>query len=175
MATYTTNLNLKKPDGPEAPLIADINNNMDEIDTAYGNLNTKTNTQTVSGVTATMLNCTANLTTNLVRVRSLLGGQMLHIKVTLRGDITAVTGTEYSQIKISGLPSLSGFTLSDAICTMREHEKCFYLDVDTLLVSNFPNDSNSLLIQHQRPGGTAVNLWKTCTGFYVDCNVLLIK
>ena len=41
MASYTTNLNLKKPAGSENVAIGDINNNMDTIDTAYGTLNNK--------------------------------------------------------------------------------------------------------------------------------------
>ena len=39
MASYTTNLNLKKPAGSENVAIGDINGNMDTIDTAYGALN----------------------------------------------------------------------------------------------------------------------------------------
>ena len=39
MATYTTNLNLKKPAGSENVSIGDINNNMDTIDSAVGTLN----------------------------------------------------------------------------------------------------------------------------------------
>ena len=39
MASYTTNLNLKKPAGSENVSIGDINNNMDLIDQAYGTLN----------------------------------------------------------------------------------------------------------------------------------------
>lgn len=41
MASYTTNLNLKKPAGSENVAIGDINNNMDTIDQAYGTLNNK--------------------------------------------------------------------------------------------------------------------------------------
>lgn len=44
MASYTTNLNLKKPAGSENVAIGDINNNMDTIDTAYGTLNSKIDT-----------------------------------------------------------------------------------------------------------------------------------
>ena len=36
MATYTTNLNLKKPEGTESQQIADINDNMDTIDAFVG-------------------------------------------------------------------------------------------------------------------------------------------
>lgn len=43
MASYTTNLNLKKPAGSENVAIGDINNNMDTIDNAYGTLNSKLN------------------------------------------------------------------------------------------------------------------------------------
>ena len=35
MASYTTNLNLKKPTSEESLLVADINNNMDTIDSAF--------------------------------------------------------------------------------------------------------------------------------------------
>lgn len=42
MASYTTNLNLKKPAGSENVAIGDINGNMDTIDSAYGSLNSKT-------------------------------------------------------------------------------------------------------------------------------------
>lgn len=38
MASYTSNLNLKKPSGSENVAIGDINNNMDLIDSAYGEL-----------------------------------------------------------------------------------------------------------------------------------------
>ena len=38
MASYTTNLNLKKPAGSENVAIGDINGNMDTIDTAVGTL-----------------------------------------------------------------------------------------------------------------------------------------
>lgn len=42
MASYTTNLNLKKPAGSENVSIGDINNNMDIIDSAIGDMNTGT-------------------------------------------------------------------------------------------------------------------------------------
>lgn len=45
MASYTTNLNLKKPAGSENVAIGDINNNMDAIDAAYGTLNSKTSAE----------------------------------------------------------------------------------------------------------------------------------
>lgn len=52
MASYTTNLNLKKPAGSENVAIGDINNNMDTIDQAYGTLNSKITTSTPStGIT----------------------------------------------------------------------------------------------------------------------------
>lgn len=40
MATYTTNLNLKKPAQSDKIRIADINNNMDDIDAAFGAVGT---------------------------------------------------------------------------------------------------------------------------------------
>ena len=41
MASYTTNLNLKKPAGSENVAIGDINGNMDTIDSAYGAVNSQ--------------------------------------------------------------------------------------------------------------------------------------
>ena len=41
MATYTTNLNLKKPGQQDKIRIADINNNMDDIDAAFGAVGTE--------------------------------------------------------------------------------------------------------------------------------------
>jgi hypothetical protein len=41
MATYTPNLNLKKPAGSETASITDINDNMDKVDTAVGALQGK--------------------------------------------------------------------------------------------------------------------------------------
>lgn len=38
MASYTPNLNLKKPAGSESVVIGDINGNMDTIDSAYGSM-----------------------------------------------------------------------------------------------------------------------------------------
>jgi hypothetical protein len=46
MASYTTNLNLKKPAGSENVAIGDINGNMDTIDTAFGVLNSNISTKT---------------------------------------------------------------------------------------------------------------------------------
>lgn len=41
MATYTTNLNLKKPAQSDKIRIADINNNMDDLDAAFGAVGTE--------------------------------------------------------------------------------------------------------------------------------------
>ena len=43
MATYTTNLNLEKPDKTEKVSIAKLNNNMDTIDSAVGSINSHIN------------------------------------------------------------------------------------------------------------------------------------
>lgn len=56
MASYTSNLNLKKPAGSENVAIGDINNNMDLIDNAYGTLST--NVDTFKTLTDTSVNYT---------------------------------------------------------------------------------------------------------------------
>lgn len=51
MATYTTNLNLKKPDGDENMNVLDINGNMDLLDAAFGNVkDLKVNISTFASV-----------------------------------------------------------------------------------------------------------------------------
>lgn len=47
MASYTTNLNLKKPAGSENVSIGDINNNMDAIDSAYGTVTSQLSSTTL--------------------------------------------------------------------------------------------------------------------------------
>lgn len=49
MASYTTNLNLKKPAGSENVSIGDINANMDAIDAAVGNSVKKTGNESIGG------------------------------------------------------------------------------------------------------------------------------
>ena len=74
MASYTTNLNLKKPSGSENVAISDINGNMDTIDSAFGTvqnmipskiLPTKTSsaTRTINIINSTraVLTCIANV------------------------------------------------------------------------------------------------------------------
>lgn len=51
MASYTSNLNLKKPAGSENVAIGDINNNMDTIDNAYGGLKLRRKIVTYTNVT----------------------------------------------------------------------------------------------------------------------------
>lgn len=57
MASYTTNLNLKKPAGSENVSIGDINNNMELIDSAYGTLNSKITNSTITSLTSNGLTC----------------------------------------------------------------------------------------------------------------------
>ena len=58
MASYTTNLNLKKPAGSENVAIGDINNNMDTIDAAYGTINSTIATIVVSSTETVASKCT---------------------------------------------------------------------------------------------------------------------
>ena len=79
MASYTTNLNLKKPSGSENVAIGDINNNMDTIDTAYGTLNSKsTPVYRKASQTITFSNGIANVTfssgVNLLAVNAVGSG-----------------------------------------------------------------------------------------------------
>lgn len=52
MASYTTNLNLKKPAGGENVLIGDINGNMDTIDAKVGGVTMGTTATTLTGAIA---------------------------------------------------------------------------------------------------------------------------
>ena len=65
MASYTTNLNLKKPAGSENVSIGDINNNMELIDSAYGTLNSKINI--LSANTDAISDCDSISTTGIYK------------------------------------------------------------------------------------------------------------
>ena len=79
MASYTTNLNLKKPAGSENVAIGDINNNMDTIDTAYGTLNSKTTWEDVDFTLG------SGVASGAIRIRKM--NKLVHIygAVTLTG------------------------------------------------------------------------------------------
>lgn len=64
MASYTTNLNLKKPAGSENVAIGDINNNMDTIDQAYGTLSNQMATKDI-GTHSTIANVETALNSQL--------------------------------------------------------------------------------------------------------------
>ena len=68
MASYTTNLNLKKPDGTENINIADINNNMDTIDAAIGTTSTGTITKTSRVTSGTLVDTVCRKTGRIVNV-----------------------------------------------------------------------------------------------------------
>ena len=68
MASYTTNLNLKKPAGSENVAIGDINNNMDAIDTAYGEMDNKI--KQFVGSTNGVSDCDTVTTAGLYRIIS---------------------------------------------------------------------------------------------------------
>ena len=82
MASYTTNLNLKKPAGSENVSIGDINNNMDTIDQAYGALNSKIATQST-----TLLNPIASIYRQSIKK----SGNTISISCGVNGGYTADT------------------------------------------------------------------------------------
>ena len=127
----------------------------------------------VTGVTATMLNCTYTTNTaNIVQIRKLLGGNLIYIRVRIRGDITAVGNPAYSIISLNGL-NIDGFDTARAVCCYREASKnILNYDPGTVIMST----SNGVpQIQIQQVGGITVNSWKTGTTFYIDVDALLIK
>lgn len=73
MASYTTNLNLKKPAGSENVAIGDINNNMDTIDQAFGTLTTASVSTGVTGTTAHRSGNTVMLEINVTLTASSAG------------------------------------------------------------------------------------------------------
>lgn len=75
MASYTTNLNLKKPAGSENVAIGDINNNMDTIDTAYGTLN--------SNITGHIIQSTNYVTTEAITVPAYSGKEIVAMNTAI--------------------------------------------------------------------------------------------
>ena len=80
MATYTTNLNLKKPDGTENMNVLDINGNMDLIDAAFGDVSgLAVNTTAFTSVASlvTWLAALENNTRAIVSINSSLCGTFI--------------------------------------------------------------------------------------------------
>ena len=70
MATYTTNLNLKKPASTDQYNVADMNGNMDTLDSAYDNLEKKTSvTVTLNQTNVSSGSVTVTKTGRVVNVR----------------------------------------------------------------------------------------------------------
>ncbi len=86
MASYTTNLNLKKPAGSENVAIGDINNNMDVIDQAYGALSDQIAKQTIaiSGVTSDH-----TIDTNSSLISKIAGIVYDRLSITLTSNVAA--------------------------------------------------------------------------------------
>lgn len=97
MASYTTNLNLKKPAGSENVAIGDINNNMDTIDTAYGTINSKLTATVESGNVIQVGSYYDSL--SLIRF-----GDIKQISMVITGSNTKVPATG-SYVKVAGLPT----------------------------------------------------------------------
>lgn len=94
MASYTTNLNLKKPAGSENVAIGDINNNMDIIDNAYGTLN--------SFVTGTVTWNTENVTGDNARKNWFKAGRLVIASL----EFTPISGKIGNNLVIcGGLPA----------------------------------------------------------------------
>ena len=143
MASYTTNLNLKKPAGSENVAIGDINNNMDTIDTAYGTLNSKITNQfgslalidlgtingsggtitltTVNGTKALVMTFGTNAKTALISINAPNASNAYALKTSGAGaDITVstsgmdVTITNTTQYSCTAVALLFSQTLTKA-------------------------------------------------------------
>lgn len=79
MATYTTNLNLKKPTTSENYNVLDWNNNSDKIDTAYGTLNSQLLAKFRTSHITSISDLTSYITTQkigIARVDATLGSSL---------------------------------------------------------------------------------------------------
>lgn len=130
MASYTTNLNLKKPAGSENVSIGDINNNMDLIDQAYGEMNADITDNVPSKITRlpSSLGCTVSMANSsrhlLIFTGAGLGrfgmvlvnvtaGSVVTYETIFKGDsLTITTDTNTIEFTISG-SSVTNITLSD--------------------------------------------------------------
>ena len=130
---------------------------------------------TLSDATATMLNCTATSTTDVLDVVKILNGELLYIHIRKRGAITAVgSSPAYAYIKISGIDStLDQYGTTNAVITLREYGSSAF---ETQPYSGlWTKDSNGYRIQFQAVGGLSSVQWKTTNAYYIDVNILLIK
>ena len=126
MASYTTNLNLKKPAGSENVAIGDINNNMDTIDQAYGTLNSKVSTEEEQTFTGDFSNVTLRRRANVIycsvsSISSLdadwqtIGTtQFYNPNRTLMGSLVANTG-KIIKLRITNTGSFQAFAVGGAI------------------------------------------------------------
>ena len=133
------------------------------------------NNTSVSGATATMLNCTATSTTNVLDVEKILNGELLYIHIRKRGAITAVgSSPAYAYIKISGIDSiLDAYGTTNAIITFREYGSSAF---ETQPYSGlWTKDGNGYRLQFQAVGGINSVVWKVTSAYYIDVNILLIK
>ena len=98
MASYTTNLNLKKPAGSENVAIGDINNNMDIIDNAYGTLNSRfthkafEDTITTNTYGEAITSLSLNNVNAIIAIRATVSGNLVHTETTIssNGDLIVV-------------------------------------------------------------------------------------
>ena len=129
MASYTTNLNLKKPAGSENVAIGDINNNMDAIDTAYGTMSAEIDkklnnvTQAGSANNTYTVNLSANYRGILIATRAGGTGGLYFVgtnasKVASYAEgiaisgLTITTGTGSIEIALTSNTYLSMLNLS---------------------------------------------------------------
>ena len=92
MASYTTNLNLKKPAGSENVAIGDINNNMDTIDQAYGTLSDQIGKQST---TATVDSSYVNTPSLNSVVKS---ASMISVAITVQAKANISAETPFASI-----------------------------------------------------------------------------
>ena len=118
MASYTTNLNLKKPAGSENVAIGDINNNMDTIDQAFGTLNSNKQ-DTISYVSYDLSNAYQKATHD------------------------AIEALNAEECKTATLVTSNGFHFIAMLQRSDPIRSAFYLDGDGKFRILFSNDSGA--------------------------------
>ena len=112
MASYTTNLNLKKPAGSENVAIGDINNNMDTIDQAFGTLvnisSTTADTESVpTGSFKTLATFSPTVKGNYILVVSCaFGNDTNGIRILLVDTTETSSNTPTNSVLASGRASI---------------------------------------------------------------------
>ena len=140
MASYTTNLNLKKPAGSENVAIGDINNNMDTIDQAYGTLNSNINSlipQKIIRATDATTSITLNIP-NSARIMIDFLSNSVNADFSIN-MLSSTTGTIAIQEKAKGSEVTFDTSVTNKLTINLSNSRAGYFIITTAIRSDLDN------------------------------------